>query len=123
MAGQVQEQGGAHVEQADLLPAGGGRCGELVRRTDWSGTPLGEVAGWPRSLHFAVRTVLSSRYPMLLLWGDSFTQIYNDAYAELIGDKHPAALGATSREVFPEAWEQIGPWMSDVLTTGERTAE
>jgi hypothetical protein len=118
MAGQVQEQGGAHVEQADLLPAGGGRCGELVRRTDWSGTPLGEVAGWPRSLHFAVRTVLSSRYPMLLLWGDSFTQIYNDAYAELIGDKHPAALGDDVRVTLAEGWDVLGPLIDEAMRTG-----
>ena len=37
--------------------------------------------------------------------------VYNAAYAALIADKHPMALGRPAREVFPEAWELIGPMM------------
>jgi hypothetical protein len=29
--------------------------------------------------------------------------VYDAAYVELIGDKHPAALGRPARDVFPEA--------------------
>ena len=32
------------------------------------------------------------------------------------GEKHPGALGAPAAEVFPEAWELIGPPMRGVLT-------
>jgi hypothetical protein len=73
----------------DDVFAGGGGTGELMARLDWSRTPLGPVAGWPQSLRAAVRIVLSSRYPMLLLWGPEFTQLYNDAYSALIGEQHP----------------------------------
>jgi stage II sporulation SpoE-like protein len=40
--------------------------------------------------------------------------IYNEAFVPLIADKHPSALGAPAREVFPEAWDTIGPMMEGV---------
>jgi hypothetical protein len=36
----------------------------------------------------------------------------------LIADKHPAALGSKARDVFPEAWDLIGPMLEDVLGGG-----
>ncbi|NYG56558.1 SpoIIE family protein phosphatase [Nocardioides perillae] len=103
----------------DTLFATAGSLREAYAAVAWERTPLGAPEGWSPCLRQSVRTVLDSRFPMTLMWGPQFVLVYNEAYVELIGDKHPAALGATSREVFPEAWEQIGPWMSDVLTTGE----
>jgi hypothetical protein len=41
--------------------------------------------------------------------------VYNAAFVPLIADKHPRALGAPARDVFPEAWETIGPMMQGVL--------
>ncbi len=85
---------------------------------DWSGTPLGPVTGWPQSLRAAVRMVLSSRYPMLLLWGDRFSQLYNDAYSALIGDKHPAALGDDVRVTLAEGWDVLAPLIQQAMATG-----
>jgi serine phosphatase RsbU (regulator of sigma subunit) len=50
-----------------------------------------------------------------LLWGPEFVMLYNDAYVQLIGDKHPAALGAPAQRVFPEIWPQVGPMLNSVL--------
>jgi hypothetical protein len=55
-----------------------------------------------------VQTVLSSRYPLLLLWGEELTQLYDDAYAQLIGDEHPSALGGDVRDTLAEGWEVLG---------------
>ncbi|MFD6568502.1 ATP-binding protein [Micromonospora profundi] len=96
----------------------GGHAGRLMARLDWAGTPLGPVAGWSQSLRSAVRIVLSSRYPMLLLWGPDFTQLYNDAYAALIGDKHPAALGDDVRVTLAEGWDVLGPLIQEAMATG-----
>jgi PAS domain S-box-containing protein len=63
--------------------------------------------------------MLTCGYPMALRWGPDFTQIYNDAYIELLGEKHPAAFGRPSREVWPEIWDQLGPIMLAILR-GER---
>ncbi len=35
--------------------------------------------------------------------------LYNQAYVEMIGDKHPAALGRPVRDVFAEAWDDLAP--------------
>ncbi len=103
---------------ADDLFDGGGNLGRLMAATDWAATPMGPVAGWSQSLRAAVRIVLSSRYPMLLLWGPQFTQLYNDAYSALIGDKHPAALGGDVRVTLAEGWDVLRPLIDDAMATG-----
>jgi signal transduction histidine kinase/serine phosphatase RsbU (regulator of sigma subunit)/DNA-binding response OmpR family regulator len=102
---------------ADLFV--GGDAGRLMSRLDWSRTPIGPVETWPQSLRAAVRIVLSSRYPMLLLWGPQFTQLYNDAYSELIGNQHPSAMGADVRVTLEAGWDVLGPLIHDAMTTGE----
>src|SRR4051812_50230468 len=85
---------------------------------DWAGTPLGPVETWPASLRFAVRTVLVSRFPMVLTWGPEFTQFYNDAYAPFIGAKHPA-IGEDIRVTLAEGWDALGPPIADAMETLE----
>src|SRR6187200_1591378 len=68
----------------------------LCRNLDWSATPLGDSEQWPTSLRTAATITLTSPFPMLLLWGDERTQIYNDGYCRLLGPKHPEALGSTA---------------------------
>ena len=77
-------RGSASEPDVDLF-ADGGEAGRLMAAYDWSATPFGPVESWPASLRYAVRTVLVSRFPMVLTWGPEFRQFYNDAYAPLIG--------------------------------------
>lgn len=59
---------------------------------------------------------------MAVLWGQDLTQFYNDAYKEIIGSKHPSALGAKCREVWGEIWHIVGPMLEeDVLKKGQST--
>ena len=91
-------------------------------RVDWASTPLGPVAGWSPTLLTTVDLMLGNRFPVTLLWGPELVLVYNQAYVELIGDKHPAALGRAAREdVFPEAWDMIGPMLHGVLDGGDTT--
>ena len=60
--------------------------GARVRAFDWSQTPVGPIESWPQSLRGTIKTLLASRYPMILLWGPELIQIYNDAYLLLLGD-------------------------------------
>ncbi|MGY1642215.1 ATP-binding protein [Geodermatophilus sp. SYSU D00703] len=100
---------------ADHLPApgdaelfrDGGENGRLMAAFDWSTTPVGPTSGWPASLRHAVRTVLASRFPMILAWGPGYTQFYNDAYATLIGAKHPGAIGDDLRVTLAEGWAAL----------------
>lgn len=101
----------------------GGELGVLMRSHPWEDTPLGPIEGWPQSLRTAVSMCLNTDFAMLVVWGPEYTQFYNDSYAEILGGKHPAALGASAGVVWAEIWEQIRPWMDQVLTTGETVLE
>ncbi|NEM06740.1 response regulator [Geodermatophilus normandii] len=86
---------------------------------DWSTTPIGPVETWPASLRYAVRTVLASRFPMILTWGPQYTQFYNDAYAELIGAKHPGAIGDDLRITLAEGWAALQQPVEHAMATRE----
>ncbi|WP_114948441.1 PAS domain S-box protein, partial [Microvirga calopogonii] len=87
----------------------GGIMGARVRHHDWTSTSLGPIATWPQSLKSLVNLVLAAPLPMNLLWGPELIQIYNDAYAPLMGLKHPAGLGQPAAECWHEVWEVAGP--------------
>jgi serine phosphatase RsbU (regulator of sigma subunit) len=95
--------------------------GTMVARFDWASTPLGDASGWPSGLRMAVHLCLTTRFPMLVVWGDDLVKIYNDGYRALLGAKHPAALGAATRDVWPEIWDEIGPLFASVMETGMPT--
>ena len=95
-----------------------GEMGTRMQALDWAQTPVGAVESWSQSLKSTVRTLLGSRYPMILLWEQELIQIYNDAYISLIGTKHPYALGRSIRETQAESWDVIGPMITEVMTTG-----
>ncbi|CAO3410130.1 PAS domain-containing protein [Azospirillum largimobile] len=83
--------------------SGGGEMATLIRAHDWAATPLGEPAGWPSSLKTLVAVMLGSIQPMFVTWGSDRKLLYNDAYAEILAGKHPAALGRD----FLEVWHEI----------------
>jgi signal transduction histidine kinase len=91
--------------QLERAIAAGGETGALVRRLDWSRTPLGPMKDWPTSLQISVSTCLTTGFPMALNWGPELTQIYNDAAIPVFASKHPAAMGRSARTNFPEFWE------------------
>jgi serine phosphatase RsbU (regulator of sigma subunit) len=85
------------------------------RSVDWAATPLGPVSTWSDTLVSTVSIMLHTHFPVTLLWGPELVLVYNAAYVQLIGDKHPNALGRPAREVFPEAWDTIGPLLEKAL--------
>ncbi|RBY77948.1 histidine kinase [Blastococcus sp. TF02-09] len=100
------------------LFAAGGEAGRLMAAFDWAASPVGSVDSWPAGLRHAVRTVLVSKFPMILTWGPDFTQFYNDAYAPFIGAKHPA-IGEDIRDTLAEGWDALGPPIAHAMETLE----
>ncbi|SDT10310.1 PAS domain S-box-containing protein [Halopseudomonas xinjiangensis] len=92
-----------------LFLSGGGRMGELIRAYDWSETPLGAPDAWPQALQTLVSVILCSQQPMFIAWGPRHTSIYNDAYSEILGAKHPAALGHPFLQVWNEIADDLLP--------------
>ncbi|MGM0555552.1 MAG: PAS domain S-box protein [Myxococcota bacterium] len=97
------------------------RMARTCARKDWRATPLGDPDEWSDTLKTVVRMVLDSRLPMTLGWGEEFIQVYNDGYMEILGQKHPEALGRPVRDVYPEAWDDIGPLLQNVYRSGKPT--
>ncbi len=85
---------------------------------DWANTTLGPVEVWPPALVSAANAVLPARVPMVIWWGPDFVQIYNDVMAELVGGKHPGAMGRPAAEAWAEVWSELGPLAADVLARG-----
>jgi len=81
---------------------------------------LGEPSTWPEGLRAIGDLILASRFPMFLAVGRDLRLFYNDAYSDLLGDKHPAARGAPYASVRPELWERMRPYFELVLA-GEAT--
>jgi signal transduction histidine kinase/CheY-like chemotaxis protein len=100
----------------------GGEMGRLFAEFDWAAHPLGSPVGWPAELRSAVAVVLTSRFPIVLWLGaDDLFVVYNDAYIQILGDKHPAALGRRGRFVWWDIWDPISPMLASVIATGEAT--
>ncbi|RBJ82314.1 PAS domain S-box protein [Pseudomonas sp. MWU12-2534b] len=96
-------------------PHSGSEAATLIARLDWSATALGHSGQWPQSLRTAVDIVIHSPMPMLLLWGGELTQIYNDGFALLAGNKHPQAFGQPAHLIWPELMDFTDPVYRAVL--------
>ncbi|WP_375462110.1 PAS domain-containing protein [uncultured Enterovirga sp.] len=94
---------------------GGGEMGELMRSHPWSETLIGSESRWPQPVVTLVRVMLGSRQPMFIAWGPERVLLYNDAYAPLLGARHPAALGRPFFEVWPEIGDEVRPLMDRVF--------
>jgi PAS domain S-box-containing protein len=57
---------------------------------------------------------------MFVAWGPELTFIYNDSYAEILGNKHPNAFGRPFEQVWSEIWGDISPLVEAALS-GEAT--
>lgn len=97
------------MTETGAWPAGDGEMARRIREHEWSATALGPIESWPQSLKTAVDLIVPAGFPMIVLWGSGFVQIYNDGYRELMGNKHPAGLGQPTRESWPEVWDINAP--------------
>jgi hypothetical protein len=55
----------------------------------------------------------------MICWGDDLVQIYNEAFAPLLGDKHPAALGQCVADCWANEWPRIKPIIDELLAGEE----
>ncbi|WP_433532463.1 ATP-binding SpoIIE family protein phosphatase [Micromonospora sp. CA-263727] len=93
----------------------------LVGDHPWDGTTLGPHESWDPALRAAVEIVLASPAPMALYLGDELLLLYNDGYADLIGEQHPQALGRPAAEVFAEVWRT--PGVGEIVEHAYRSGE
>ena len=118
MAQSLPEKSVASLPALRLNP---GEMASRFHAMDWSHTPLGAIGDWPQSLRVAVGICLNSRFPMFVWWGQALTNIYNDAYVPILGNRHPAALGRPAQEFWGDIWPTILPQVEAVMRRGEST--
>jgi len=87
----------------------------LMREKDWSGPGLGPPQQWPQSLRSVVSLMLGSAFPMFVAWGPSLHTLYNDAYGEIMGAKHPAGMGQPFHEIWHEIRADVEPLVRRVM--------
>ncbi|MFN3387323.1 MAG: PAS domain-containing protein [Allosphingosinicella sp.] len=97
-----------------------GEMAARMRAYDWAAHPLGPPEHWPQSLKTAVGIVTAAKFPMFLAWGPELRFLYNDAYADILGAKHPAALGHAFEDIWADIWQDIEPLVRRALA-GEAT--
>lgn len=103
------------IVPAHTFLANGGAVGAMMRDHDWSNSPLGSPDSWPQSLRAIVSMMLNSKFPMFVAWGEELGFLYNDAYAEILGGKHPLALGRRFHDIWPEIWDDVLPIIERAL--------
>ena len=57
---------------------------------------------------------------MVVAWGEDLGFLYNDPMLEILGVKHPAALGKRFYDICSEIWSDISP-LIDAAMAGEAT--
>ncbi len=97
----------------------GGQMGERMRSFDWRSHPLGDPDLWPQSLRSALSICLNTTFPIGIYWGPDAHLMYNDAWAPILGNKHPWGLGRPGSEVWSEIWDVVGPVFDRVMSTGK----
>lgn len=90
--------------------AGGGEAGARIRAHNWQDSPIGLPDTWPCALRNVLNLMLNSPESMYVVWGPQLTFFFNDAYAPLLGERLPIALGMDLPSLWPDAWDAVkGP--------------
>ena len=91
---------------------GGGDSGRVLRSIDWTRSPLGDPSVWSLQLRTLVGVMLEAGQGILIVWGPEQITLYNDKYAEMLGARHPSAMGQRFCDVWYEIWDQVDPIIS-----------
>lgn len=91
----------------------------FARSVDWSLTPLGPIENWSSDLRLMSNLVMASPHPAAMYWGPSYTAIYNEAYTEMAGQKHPRLMGSNYPDSWAEIWSTIEPFFQSAWNAGQ----
>jgi signal transduction histidine kinase len=92
-----------------------------IRGFAWEKTAIGAVEEWPETLLTSVNMMLSTRHPVLLMWGPEMVLLYNDAFRPILTNRDEDALGARGRAFWADVWPVVGEQLEAVLREGKDT--
>ncbi|QJU57498.1 sensor histidine kinase [Sphingomonas sp. AP4-R1] len=108
-----------HVKAPHHFPQHDGVMRAAIRAFAWEDTALGPPEAWPAGLKTLVATILDSRFPQCIVWGEGLVTIPNDAFLPILGRK-PDALGRPFSDVWAEVWTDLAPMIAATFR-GEST--
>lgn len=94
---------------------------KFARNMDWTATDVGPMDEWSYELRVTSNLIMGSPHPACLYWGPELTCIYNAAYIELAGQKHPKLMGKRYKDGWPEIYDSIIPIFNSALLNGQAT--
>lgn len=92
---------------------------QFARSIKWESTPLGPMEHWTADLRTMSNMVMGSPHPAAMYWGPEHTAIYNEAYIEMAGQKHPKLMGQSYTEAWAEIWDELKPIFDAAFYNGQ----
>ncbi|KAH4933297.1 hypothetical protein HBI88_052490 [Parastagonospora nodorum] len=84
---------------------------ERLQKVDWGRTSLGPIAGWSYELNLLVTTLMLETRPTAIFLGFDHIIVYNLAYGAVSGSRHPAILGQSILDAWPEVADPVSTTM------------
>ena len=81
----------------------------MIDAFDWRQSPIGPRSEWPAAVGVITAQMLECPFPCCICIGESLTTLYNDAYAMLLTDRHPEALGENQRDIWLDVLGDLDP--------------
>ncbi|PHH73226.1 hypothetical protein CDD82_5601 [Ophiocordyceps australis] len=94
---------------------------KFAKSIDWASTSLGPISEWSYDLRAMSNLVMGSPHPAAMYWGPDQICIYNAAYIDLAGGKHPSLMGSKYTDAWPEIWDEIEPIFKSAIECGQAT--
>lgn len=85
----------------------------------WHKTSMGAIETWSTVCKLSVSAMILNPDPRTLYWGSDFTTIYNEHCIPIFAKKHPAVLGSSPLESWPETWSIAEPMFLKAMHEGK----
>ncbi|WYZ44371.1 hypothetical protein EsH8_VII_000807 [Colletotrichum jinshuiense] len=92
---------------------------QFCRNTDWASTPLGPIEHWNSDLRAMANMIMGSPHPAAMYWGKDNVALYNEAYVELAGQKHPKLMGMRYQDAWSEIWPDLEAVVDNAWQNGQ----
>ncbi|KAI5206823.1 hypothetical protein E4T39_02402 [Aureobasidium subglaciale] len=70
---------------------------------NWQDKAVGPIHSWPTMLRQMYTTILASREPRILYWGNDMLMLYNEQARFVTGEMHTVSLGEPFKQIWGEA--------------------
>ncbi|MBW8910643.1 MAG: PAS domain-containing protein [Sphingomonas sp.] len=91
------------------------RAAALMAQVDWRSHSLGPPDGWPDVLRITLRNMLASPEALFLVWGESRSLFFNDAYLPIVARRSDQAIGACYDEIGSDRQPAVARVYRDAL--------